>query len=94
MSEDFVDADLDSLVAELDTSNDAEHADVSVTHESGWALSAFPSGLVVWEKVDGDAPAAHRQSVDRTEVRRLFGLLASDDVNAVASMDWEHGYGG
>lgn len=31
MSEHFVDADLDSLMAELDTSSDTEHPDVSVT---------------------------------------------------------------
>lgn len=93
MTEDFVDADLDSLVAELDTSSDAEHPDVSVTHASGWALSAFPSGLLVWEKVDGDGPVAHRRSVGRNEVRRLFGLLALDDVDAVASFGWEPGYG-
>ena len=67
---------------------------MSVTHASGWALSAFPSGLVVWENIDGDGPVAHKRSVDRTEVRRLFGLLARDDVDAVASMDWEPGYGG
>ena len=93
MSKDFVDADLDSLVAELDAPNDAEHPDVSVAHESGWALSAVPSGLVVWEKVDGDGPAAHRRAVGRNEVRRLFGLLARGDVDAVASSTWEPGYG-
>lgn len=76
------------------TSDDTERTDVSVTHESGRALSAFPSGLVVWEKVDGDGPAAHRPSVDRMEVRQLFGLLARDDVDAVAAMGWEPGYGG
>jgi hypothetical protein len=93
MSDEFVDADLDNLVAELDQSNDAEHPDVSVTHDSGWALSAFPSGLVVWERVDSDDLVVHRPWVDRTEVRRLFGLLARDDVDAVASFGWEPGYG-
>lgn len=93
MTATFVDADLDSLVAELDEADDAEHPDVSVTHESGWALSAFSSGLVVWENIEGDGPAVHRASMDRVEVRRLFGLLASDDVEAVAAMAWEPGYG-
>lgn len=94
MTANFVDADLDPLVAELDGPDDAEHPDVSVTHESGWALSAFPSGLLVWENIDSDGPGAHRASVDRIEVRRLFGLLARDDVGAVASFGWEPGYGG
>lgn len=93
MSKDFVDADLDRLVAELDAPYDAEHPEVSVTHESGWALSAFPNGLVLWERVDGDGPVTHLPMVERIEVRRLFGLLARDDVDAVASLSWEPGYG-
>ena len=93
VSRDFVDADLDGLVAGVDAPRDAEHPDVSVTHASGWSLSAFSSGLVVWERVDGDGPVAHLPTVERTEVRRLFGLLARDDVDAVASMSWRPGYG-
>lgn len=87
------DADLDNLVAELDGPDDAEHPDVSVSHGSGWALSAFPSGLLVWEDVDGAGPGVHRESVDRVEVRRLFGLLASDEVEAITALDWKPGHG-
>jgi hypothetical protein len=43
---------LDSLVHELDGPEDAEHSDVAVQHESGWSLSALPSGLVVWEELE------------------------------------------
>jgi hypothetical protein len=88
------DADLDGLVAELDGPEDPEHPDVSVAHESGWALSAFPSGLVVWEDVEGDGPRGHRVSVSRDEVRRLFRLLAGDELGEVASFGWEPGNGG
>jgi hypothetical protein len=38
---------IDDLVRELDGPEDDEHPDVSVDHESGWSLSAFPSGLVI-----------------------------------------------
>ena len=40
---------LRELVSQLDL-EDAEHPDVAVSHDSGWTLSAFPDGLVVWEK--------------------------------------------
>jgi hypothetical protein len=56
---------LPTLVAELDAYEDDEHPDIAVSHESGWTLSAFPSGLLVWENVyaddeDDSSPAAPR----------------------------------
>jgi hypothetical protein len=41
-------ARLRELLQSLDI-DDKEHPDVALTHESGWCLSAFPSGLLVWE---------------------------------------------
>ena len=94
MTEHVNDADLRGLVAELDERGDSEHPDVSVTHESGWSLSAFSSGRLMWENVEADTAVGHRVAVDRDEVLRLFRLLASDDVDAVASSGWDPGYGG
>ncbi len=94
MTEHVHDADLRGLVAELDERGDTEHPDVSVTHESGWSLSAFPSGRLLWENVEADTAVGHRAAVDRGEVLRLFRLLASDELDAVASSGWEAGYGG
>ncbi|MFI6050982.1 hypothetical protein ACIBCO_12955 [Streptomyces violascens] len=63
---------------------DDEHPDVSLTHENGWSLSAFPSGellWLLWENLD-DPDAAPRQvsGVSKDEVLRLFGLLATGDT--------------
>jgi hypothetical protein len=85
-------ADLNALIAELDGATDAEHPDVAVSHESGWTLNAFASGLVVWENVEGDGPSRHRPSLTRDEVRQLLELLARGDVQAVESFGWQAGY--
>lgn len=84
---------LDALLAELDGPGDPEHPDVSIFDESGWSLSAFPSGLVVWENVEEDEPSRHRASLTRGEVRHLFALLAYGDLKAVESVGWQSGYG-
>jgi len=60
----------DELVLELDAPADPEHPEVAVTTESGWTLSAFPSGQVGFEKVEGDARARHRTGITRDETRR------------------------
>ena len=66
---------------------DDEHPDVSLTHENGWSLRAFPSGellWLLWENLDhaDDPDASPRQlsGVSKEEVLRLFGLLATGDT--------------
>src|SRR3954449_2602211 len=55
------------LVAELDHDDDAEHPDIAIAHESGWSLSAFTGGLVVWENVDEGEPR-HMAGLSRDQV--------------------------
>src|SRR5947208_17176177 len=77
---------LDALVRELDGPDDPEHPDVAVTHESGWTLSAFPSGLVIWENVEAEAADERRASgVSREQVRVLLGAVAQGDFAFVES---------
>ena len=49
--EDAEESIIDPVLAELDTPIDEEHPDVAFSHETEWTLSAFPSGLLVWENV-------------------------------------------
>ncbi len=84
---------LTDLLAELDT-HDPEHPDVAVSDKTGWTLSAFPSGRVVWENVEEDGPPRHLSSVARAEVHRLFTLVAQGDWQAVEALPWAAGYGG
>jgi hypothetical protein len=84
---------IDRVLEELDGIDDIEHPDVSLSHEGGWTLSAFPSGLVVWENVEGDTEPRHRRGVSRAEVRRPWLLLAAGDNSAVEAHTWDQGYG-
>ncbi|MFF9098852.1 hypothetical protein ACF1AX_37795 [Streptomyces sp. NPDC014802] len=69
---------------------DDEHPDVSLTHESGWSLSAFGDGLLVWENPDEDSMApGEMRDVSREGVLRLFGLLASGDIASVEALSWQ-----
>ncbi|MFF7438028.1 hypothetical protein [Streptomyces sp. NPDC008122] len=69
---------------------DDEHPDVSLTHESGWSLSAFGDGLLVWENPDEDSMApGEMRDVAREEVLRLFGLLAAGDIASVEALSWQ-----
>ncbi len=82
---------LDALYDELQQS-DTEHTDVSVTHESGWCLGAFRSGLLVWENVE-DGDPQHMRGVDREQTLRLWRLLANGKINEISQENWQDGYG-
>lgn len=46
------------LIDQLEEEEDIEHPDVAVTHESGWGVSLFRSGLIVFGNVESRAPDA------------------------------------
>lgn len=69
---------------------DDEHPDVSLSHESGWCVSAFRGGLLVWENPDDDSVApGQMREVTREETLRIFGLLASGDITSVQRLPWQ-----
>ena len=72
---------------------DQEHPDVSLTHESGWCLSAFPSGLVIWENVEADGEPRHMTGLPQARVLELWQALAQGDLERIESKDWAAGYG-
>ena len=81
-------AALPALIAELDNA-DAEHTDVSIEDESGWALSAFATGLVIWENVEGDAGTEQQMTdVSRDAMLEMFTEIANGDIEAVATRPW------
>lgn len=53
------------MLAELDGPVNDDHPDVSRSHESEWCLSAFPSGLLIWEDVEEDDEPRHLADVRR-----------------------------
>ena len=72
---------------------DDEHTDVSVSDESGWTLSAFASGLLVWENVEENAAPRHMTGLTRTEVLRHFGTLVNGEVDLIHALPWSPSYG-
>lgn len=84
---------IDRVMSELDEDVDPEHPDVALSHESGWTLSAFPSGLVIWENVESDAEPRHRVLDIRQDLRGLWLALADGDLGAVEAFGWFPGHG-
>src|SRR5262245_49652712 len=91
---------LREILRELDIeTGDFEHPDVSLKHETEWCLSAFLSGLLVWQNVGDDSEDAdpipddelvrymkgvrHMKGVSRQKVLELWLRLAAGDIAAV-----------
>ena len=84
---------LRELLQSLDV-EDKEHANVALKHETEWCLSAFPSGLLVWENVAvGDSNAKHMKCVPRETVLGLWLKLARGDIATIQAEPWLPGYG-
>jgi hypothetical protein len=81
-----------ALLDELATS-DAEHPDVAVSHDSGWTLSAFRCGRLVWENVEEDADPRHLPRASRGDTERLLRALAEGRIDEVDAEAWQPGYG-
>jgi hypothetical protein len=84
---------LRALLQELDIAiEDVEHPDISLTHETEWCLSAFPSGLLVWENLEAEeANPKHMNGVPPEEVLALWLKLAQGDIEAVQAESWLKG---
>ena len=79
---------LREFLKELDI-EDREHPDVSLTHETEWCLSAFPSGLLVWENLENeDDNSRHMNGVSRENVLALWLKLAQGDLVAIEAEPW------
>lgn len=73
---------------------DAEHPDVALEHESGWALSYFASHTITFENVEAasDAGPWHMDMVTLEQALELWILLASGQIAAVQEQAWMDGY--
>jgi|SRR5882672_8340555 hypothetical protein len=84
---------LRELLQSLDI-DDREHPDVALKHETEWCLTAYSSGLLVWEDVEAEEGAIrHMMSVPREKVLDLWLKLAQGDIAAVEAEPWLPGYG-
>jgi hypothetical protein len=71
-------------------SEEAEHPDVSLVHDSsGWSLSVFPSGIVTFENLDQvDIPPRFMSGVTRNQALQLWLELSRGKIQQVNSHPW------
>ena len=69
-----------------------ERADVWVAHESGWSLSVFSDGVVIWgNPARDDVPHAHMRGVPREKIVELWKLLARGEIAPILAEPWQPG---
>ncbi len=79
------------ILAELET-EDPEHPDTWLTHESGWTLSVHESGLVVLENPESDEEPKHLPKLSRSHALGLWVKLAKGKLDELAREPWTAGY--
>lgn len=78
------------VLRELDV-QDAEHPDCWLTHESGWTLAVFESGLIVWENLETEGTARHQVHCTRERAMSLWLKLARGEISAINQEPWKQG---
>jgi hypothetical protein len=81
---------MQEILAELDES-DPEHPDAWLTHESGWTLSVYESGLVIWENMESSDEPRHQIGVSREKALELWLKLSRGEMAAVHQEPWRPG---
>lgn len=79
------------VLRELDAP-DMEHPDCWLTHESGWTLSVFEGGLLVWENPESDAAARHQVHCTKEKALTLWMKLARGEIAAIDEEPWQQGH--
>jgi hypothetical protein len=77
---------ISALIQELGEP-DSEQGDVSVQQESGWSLSAYPRGLLVYEHLEGEEIRPLR-NVPTGKMLALFVAVAQGAFQRLEQEDW------
>jgi hypothetical protein len=78
------------ILEELEQS-DPEHPDTWLTHEDGWTLSIYESGLVIWENMESPNEPRHQVCVSREKALDLWLKLSRGEVTAIHREPWRPG---
>jgi hypothetical protein len=76
-----------SALDELETDDD-EHPDTWLTHDSGWTLTAYQTGVLIWGNDEEKVGLRHLPEVPRARILELWQLLARGDIAAVEREGW------
>ncbi|WP_394831060.1 hypothetical protein LVJ94_31575 [Pendulispora rubella] len=81
---------VEALLSELDAQEPTDElTSVSLCLPSGWCLSAFPSGLVIFENVEeASAPPRYMRVASRNSARELMELLARQQFHDLQQRAW------
>ena len=90
--EDPCENDMRAALAELDTPDD-EHPSCWLTDENGWALSAYQSGLVIFESLAKGEGPWHLKNQTYDQVIELWRLLQLGEIEKIRNRPWQNGYG-
>ena len=78
------------ILAELGEQN-LEHPNTSLTHQSGWTLSVFQSGLVVWKNMQLPGEPRHQVELSPEKVLELWLKLSRGEIEAIEEEPWHPG---
>jgi hypothetical protein len=79
------------LLAQLEE-HDPEHPDAWLTHESGWILAVFESGLVVLENLESEGNPRHQVGISREKALSLWLKLSRGDIAEIEQEPWSPGH--
>lgn len=66
-----------------------ENPDVWLTHDSGWSVSFFPSGLAILENEELEAESKQLTDVSSDKALQLWQLLAQGKIDTLLEGNWE-----
>jgi hypothetical protein len=84
-------SELAAALEELRTA-DTEHPDCRLADENGWTVSAFDSGLVILENPETREGPWHMRGISKTEIVRLWSLLAFGKLHEIRQSPWVSGH--
>ncbi len=83
-------ARLESLLKGLQEQDDAEHPDVSLTHDTGWTLTAYPKGTLTWENLShAEGRRKLLRFLNAEQILEYWLLLASGQIDVIEKLPWE-----
>lgn len=86
-------AQMEQLLASFQWGGLSEHPEVSLTHESGWCLKLYPSGLLLLENAAANKGPWHMRGLSREVVLEMWQWLANGELEKVGTAGWMPGYG-
>jgi len=66
-----------------------EHPDVWLTHDSGWTISLFPSGLAVLEN-EHTHNTSQIENITPDQALQMWLQLSQGNVQSLLKQNWQH----